>query len=92
MKMCIYEKSVITMPDNIKKIGNMTVKIISGDDISLQRELISSNDAEMDRRAVAAVQSAIDKAKICKKPVARYDVATKRAFLEYADGRIQYVD
>jgi len=90
--MCIYEKSVITMPDNIKKIGNMTVKIISGDDISLQRELISSNDAEMDRRAVAAVQSAIDKAKICKKPVARYDVATKRAFLEYADGRIQYVD
>lgn len=80
------------MPDNIKKIGNMTVKIISGDDISLQRELISSNDAEMDRRAVAAVQSAIDKAKICKKPVARYDVATKRAFLEYADGRIQYVD
>ena len=90
--MCIYEKSVITMPDNIKKIGNMTVKIISGDDISLQRELISSNDAEMDRRAVAAVQSAIDKAKICKKPVARYDVATKRAFLEYANGRIQYVD
>ena len=90
--MCIYEKSVITMPDNIKKIGNMTVKIISGDDISLQRELISSNDAEVDRRAVAAVQSAIDKAKICKKPVARYDVATKRAFLEYADGRIQYVD
>ena len=65
---------------------------ISGDDLSLQREAISSNDVEMDRRAVAAVQSAIDKAKICQKPVARYDVATKRAFVEYADGRIQYVD
>ena len=80
------------MTDNIKKIGNMTVRVISGDNLSLQREAISSNDVEMDRRAAAAVQSAIDKAKICKKPIARYDIATKRAFVEYADGSIQYVD
>lgn len=79
------------MKDNIK-IGNMTVKVISGDDLSLHRKVISNNDAEMDRRAVAAVRSAIDKAKICKKPVARYDVETKKAFVEYADGSIQYVD
>ena len=70
----------------------MTIKVISGDDLSLYYEAISSNDVEMDKRAVAAVQSAIDKAKMCKKPVARYDVATKRAFVEYADGKIQYVD
>ena len=80
------------MHDNIKRIGNMTIKVISGDDLSLYYEAISSNDVEMDKRAVAAVQSAIDKAKMCKKPVARYDVATKRAFVEYADGKIQYVD
>jgi hypothetical protein len=92
MKMYISEKRVIKMQANIKRIGNMTVKVISGDDLSLHCEVISSNDIEMDRRAAAAVQSAIDKAKICKKPIAKYDVATKRAFVEYADGNIQYVD
>jgi hypothetical protein len=46
----------------------------------------------MDGRAEAAVQSAIDGARICQKPIAGYDVATKRAFVEYADGSIQYVD
>lgn len=80
------------MSESIKKIGNMTVKVISGNDLSLQNSIISSNDAEMDRRAEAAVQSAIDRARICQKPIAGYDVATKRAFVEYADGSIQYVD
>ena len=80
------------MSDVVKKIGNMTVKVVSGNDSSLRAKMISNNDIEMDRRAVAAVQSAIDRAKICKKPIARYDVATKRAFVEYADGSIQYVD
>lgn len=50
------------------------------------------NDAEMDRRASAAVHAAIDKAKICKKPIAGYEVETKRAFLEYPDGSIKYVE
>jgi len=80
------------MSESIKKIGNMTVKVISGNDLSLQKNIISRNDAEMDRRAEAAVQSAIDRARICQKPIAGYDVATKRAFVEYADGSIQYVD
>lgn len=80
------------MSESIKKIGNMTVKVISGNDLSLQNSIISSNDAEMDRRAEAAVQSAIDRARICQKPIAGYDVANKRAFVEYADGSIQYVD
>jgi len=80
------------MCESVKKIGNMTVKVISGNDLSLQRSIISRNDAEMDRRAEAAVQSAIDRARICQKPIAGYDVTTKRAFIEYADGSIQYVD
>lgn len=80
------------MSESVKKIGNMTVKVISGNDLSLQKNIISRNDAEMDRRAEAAVQSAIDRARICQKPIAGYDVATKRAFIEYADGSIQYVD
>lgn len=46
----------------------------------------------MDRRVLAAVWGAIDKAKVCNKPVGKYDVKSKRAFVEYADGTIQYVD
>lgn len=52
------------MSESVKKIGNMTVKVISGNDVSLQNKIISRNDAEMDRRAEAAVQSAIDRARI----------------------------
>lgn len=80
------------MSDVVKKVGNMTVKVVSDNDSVVRAKIISNNDIEMDRRAAAAVQSAIDKAKICKKPIARYDVATKRVFVEYADGSIQYVD
>lgn len=46
----------------------------------------------MDRRAMVAVCAAIDKAKICKKPICRYDSASDRAYLEYADRRKEYVD
>lgn len=53
---------------------------------------ISESDAEMDRRAVAAVNAAIEKAKVCGKPVARYDKDTMRAYLEYPDGRREYVE
>ena len=64
----------------VKKIGNMSVKVIINEDMSSCEGSISSSDAEMDKRAAAAVRSAIYRAKVCKKPVARYDVATKRAF------------
>lgn len=46
----------------------------------------------MDSRATAAVRSAIDKAKVCKKPVAKYDPVTKKAYVEYADGVKKYVN
>ena len=70
----------------------MSVKVIINEDMSSCEGSISSSDAEMDKRAVAAVRSAIYRAKVCKKPVARYDVATKRAFLAFADGSRKYVD
>ena len=67
------------MKYSVKKIGNMSVKVIINEDMSSCEGSISSSDAEMDKRAVAAVRSAIYRAKVCKKPIARYDVATKRA-------------
>lgn len=76
----------------VRKIGNMSVKVIAKGDMSSDSKVISVNDAEMDRRAAAAVQSAIDKAKVCSKPIAKYDIKTKRAFVEYADGSIKYVE
>lgn len=52
---------------------------------------ISENDSEMDIRAKCAVRSAIEKAEICKKPVARYDTVLKKAYLEFANGERKYV-
>lgn len=47
---------------------------------------MTENDKEMDYRARKAVEMAIEKARICKKPIARYDAETKRAYLEYPNG------
>ena len=58
----------------------------------LSNHLITESDAEMDSRATAAVRSALDRAKVCKKPVAKYDTVTKRAYVEYADGEKKYVN
>lgn len=55
-----------------------------------QRQYISDSDAEMDFRAIEAVRAAVSKAEICKKPIAKYDAATKKAYIEYPDGRIEY--
>lgn len=62
--------------------------VISSD----QKNYISNHDAEMDARAIEAVTSAVAKAKFCKKPVAQYDVATKKVYVEYADGVKKYVN
>lgn len=60
------------------------VKVI---DSAKHRDSITDSDAEMDARAVQAVKAAVFKAEFCKKPVARYDTATKQAYVEYPDGR-----
>ncbi len=74
------------------KVGNLSVKVFeAGDTEAIQNEL-TPNDIEMDKRANAAVKAAIERAKICKKPIARYDAATKRAYLEYADGSREYAN
>lgn len=53
----------------------------------LKDGLVSASDLEMDKRAAAAVQAELNKAKICKRPVAKYDHAARKAYIEYADGR-----
>lgn len=71
------------------KIGNTKriVNVISRN----SKKSISENDSEMDKRATYAVKAAIKKAKICKKPVAKYDAAQKKAYIEYANGTKKYL-
>jgi hypothetical protein len=76
-------------------MGTVTLK--NGRNINVVAEnerqsAISDSDAEMDERAVQAVKSAINKAIICKKPVAKYDTVAKKAYIQYADGVKQYVE
>ena len=67
-------------------IKKARVKVITGTE---RKESVSSNDLEMDARAVKA---AVDKAQFCKKPVAKYDVKNKKAYIEFADGKRKYVE
>lgn len=66
-----------------------SIKVIAS---SEQKGYISSQDAEMDARAIEAVKSAVAKATFCKKPVAKYDTEKKKAYVEYADGVKKYVN
>lgn len=74
------------MSRTVKLSDNRSVTVVpaSGTTISL-------NEAEMDHRAREAVKSAIHKAKTCRKPIARYDRITKKAYIETEDGRRVYV-
>lgn len=68
------------------KIGNHSVKVVSPDDA-----VISSDDKDMDMRVTAAVNSAIKKAKVCNKPIAKYDRRKKKAYVVQANGEKKYV-
>lgn len=70
------------------KLGNRSVTIVSAEG---SETAITPNDAEMDARAKEAVKSAINRAKTCKKPVARYDRESKKAYIETANGDKIYV-
>lgn len=72
----------------IKLKDNRSITIVSADSISTA---ISNVEVEMDTRAREAVKSAIHKAKTCKKPIARYDRISKRAYIENEDGVKTYV-
>lgn len=68
------------------------IKVISRQE---EKEILSVSDSEMDRRAVEAVEAvkaAINKAKICKKPIAGYDKEKKAAYIEYANGDRKYAE
>lgn len=73
----------ITLPNG------MTVKVVPPEEY---RDFISEADAEMDYRAQEAVKAALHRAKVCKKSIARYDVDTKRAYMEYPNGERKYYD
>lgn len=50
-------------------------------------QYITSRDAAMDARAKQAVREAVSRAEFCQKPVAKYDAESKKAYLQYPDGR-----
>ena len=49
------------------------IKVVSREE---EKSTLTESDNEMDKRAVEAVKAAINKAKICKKPIAGYDKET----------------
>ncbi len=77
------------MEKSIVMIGKMKVKIVSPENIG--DEKIDIEDQDMDKRAVAAVKSAIKKAKVCNKPIAKYDARSKKAYVLMPDGEKKYV-
>ena len=78
--------------EKVLVINNTAVKVEVVSKHSPKRnQYLSENDKEMDRRASAAVDLAIKKAKNCGAPIGRYDKQLKKAYLEYADGRREYV-
>lgn len=66
----------------------MPIRVIKPGEVD---ETLTDEDRELDVRMKAAVEAAINRAKICKKPIARYDATNKKAYLEYPNGEKQYV-
>ena len=60
-------------------INGMAVKVIDNTEI---QDSLSQEDKDIDIRAKEAVKAALEKAKVCRKPIARYDIETKRAYIE----------
>lgn len=60
------------------KIGNIDTVV----NAKSKNSILSANDIEMDTRAQNAVKAALKKAKICNKPIARYDISSKTVVLD----------
>ena len=73
----------------IKLNNGKTLKVISSNE---EPYTPTSEDKDMDARAHQAVKAAIEKTEFLGKPIAKYDKKSKRAYLEYPDGKIEYVD
>lgn len=65
------------------------VTVVSPENVNA---VLSETDIEMDYRAREAVKAAINRAKICKKPIAKYDSANKKAYLQIADSKKIYIE
>lgn len=81
-------KEDLSMSRSIKINGNQLVTIVTADS---SESAITPTDVEMDVRAKEAVKSAINRAKTCKKPIARYDRVNRKAYIETANGEKIYV-
>lgn len=66
-----------------------TIKVVPPE---MARENITPADADMDNRVLHAVHSALAKAKVCNTPIAKYDIATRKAYIEYPDGTRKYIE
>ena len=70
-------------------VKGIVVKVVEINEV--ENELLD-DDKEMDDRATQAVKAALLTAKVCKKPIAKYDMEMQQAYLEYPDGRKEYVN
>ncbi len=53
---------------------------------------LTKAEIEMDYRAREAVKAAVSRAIICKKPIAKYDAESGKAYLQTADNKKIYID
>ena len=74
------------MSDIAKRIGKYKVNVVMAE----SKDNLTPEDRDMDTRVRAAVNSAIHKAKVCQKPIAKYDQRKKKAYVEYPDGAKEY--
>ena len=86
----LAEGAIMAEEKKIRKVGNFSVEVITVAQNASHH--ISKRDKQMDIRAREAVKSAIKKAKVCHAPIAKYDLQTKKAYIESADGVKTYVD
>lgn len=75
--------------EKIVRVKGRQIKVFPHE---MARENITPADADMDNRVLHAVHSALDRAKVCNKPIAKYDTEAKKAYIEYPDGTRKYVE
>lgn len=73
----------------VVNLNGMTIKVI---DAQEKDAFLTQDDKDMDIRAIEAVRAALNKAKICGNPIARYDIVAHRAYIENADGTIRIIE
>lgn len=72
----------------------MNIRIVdyTSEEELLANGVITPEEYNETIRARAAIRFAIEKAKICKKPVAKYNHTFNKAYLEYPDGYKEIVN